>query len=35
MIQETIQKALTEQLNREFHSAYIYLGMSAYSSRGF
>lgn len=33
MIQATIQKALIEQLNREFHSAYIYLGMSAYCSK--
>lgn len=33
MIQKKIQKALVEQLNKEFHSAYIYLGMSAYCSK--
>lgn len=33
MIHETIQQALIEQLNKEFHSAYIYLGMSAYCSK--
>ena len=27
-----MQKALNSQLNKEFHSAYIYLGMSAYAS---
>ena len=32
MIKKTIEKALNEQLNKEFHSAYIYLGMSAYAS---
>jgi len=32
MISETITKALNGQLNKEFHSAYIYLGMSAYAS---
>jgi ferritin len=36
MISKELQKDLVEQLNREFHSAYIYLGMSAYcSSAGF
>jgi ferritin len=36
MLQDEIVEALNEQLNREFHSAYIYLGMSAYaSSNGF
>ncbi|MGB6328267.1 MAG: ferritin [Halarcobacter sp.] len=33
MISKNLQKALIEQLNKEFHSAYIYLGMSAYSSK--
>lgn len=33
MISEKLQKALIEQLNREYHSAYIYLGMSAYCSK--
>jgi len=32
MISSTMQEALTEQLNREFHSAYLYLGMSAHCS---
>lgn len=36
MLKQEIIDALNEQLNREFHSAYIYLGMSAYaSSNGF
>jgi len=36
MISKTMQEALNGQLNKEFHSAYIYLGMSAYaSSNGF
>lgn len=33
MIHINLQKALIEQLNKEFHSAYIYLGMSAYCSK--
>ena len=33
MIAKDLQKALIEQLNKEFHSAYIYLGMSAYCSK--
>lgn len=33
MISKNLEKALVEQLNKEFHSAYIYLGMSAYSSK--
>lgn len=33
MIHENLQKELIEQLNKEFHSAYIYLGMSAYCSK--
>jgi len=33
MIHQNLQKALIEQLNKEFHSAYIYLGMSAYCSK--
>lgn len=32
MVSEKIAKALNGQLNKEFHSAYIYLGMSAYAS---
>jgi len=32
MISKKITKALNGQLNKEFHSAYIYLGMSAYAS---
>ncbi|MCH9741139.1 MAG: ferritin [Epsilonproteobacteria bacterium] len=36
MIKKEIIDALNGQLNKEFHSAYIYLGMSAYaSSNGF
>jgi len=33
MISKDLQKALIEQLNKEYHSAYLYLGMSAYSSK--
>ena len=33
MISKELQKALIEQLNKEYHSAYIYLGMSAYCSK--
>ena len=33
MISKDLQKALIEQLNKEYHSAYIYLGMSAYCSK--
>lgn len=33
MISNDLQKALIEQLNKEYHSAYIYLGMSAYCSK--
>ncbi len=33
MISKNLQKAIVEQLNKEFHSAYIYLGMSAYCSK--
>lgn len=33
MICEELQKELIEQLNKEYHSAYIYLGMSAYCSK--
>lgn len=32
MISESMQTALSEQLNREFSSAYLYLAMSAYCS---
>ena len=32
MISEQMQEALSEQLNHEFHSAYLYLAMSAYAS---
>jgi ferritin len=36
MITKNLQTAIVEQLNKEFHSAYLYLGMSAYcSSEGF
>ncbi len=36
MISEKLQSKLIEQLNKEYHSAYIYLGMSAYCvSEGF
>jgi len=30
MISEKMEKALNEQINKEFYSAYLYLGMSAY-----
>ena len=33
MISKELQKALIEQLNKEYHSAYLYLGMSAYCSK--
>jgi len=33
MISKQLQEALIEQLNKEYHSAYIYLGMSAYCSK--
>ncbi|MAD42404.1 MAG: ferritin [Arcobacter sp.] len=33
MISKNLQEALIEQLNKEFQSAYIYLGMSAYCSK--
>ncbi len=33
MISEKLQEALIEQLNKEYHSAYIYLGMSVYCSK--
>jgi len=33
MISKNMQKKLNGQLNKEFHSAYIYLGMSAYASK--
>lgn len=33
MISEQLQDSLIEQLNKEYHSAYIYLGMSAYCSK--
>lgn len=33
MISKNLQKGLIEQLNKEYHSAYIYLGMSAYCSK--
>lgn len=33
MISKSLQKGLIEQLNREYHSAYLYLGMSAYCSK--
>ena len=36
MISKSITKALNEQLNKEFYSAYIYLGMSVYAgNKGF
>jgi len=36
MISKNLQTAIVEQLNKEFHSAYLYLGMSAYcSNEGF
>ncbi|WP_321314804.1 ferritin [Halarcobacter sp.] len=33
MISKELQNALIEQLNKEYHSAYLYLGMSAYCSK--
>ena len=33
MISKELQDSLIEQLNKEYHSAYIYLGMSAYCSK--
>jgi ferritin len=33
MVSKELEKALIEQLNKEYHSAYIYLGMSAYCSK--
>ena len=33
MISKKMSKALNEQLNREFYSAYLYLSMSAYCNR--
>jgi len=33
MISEKMQEALNEQVNKEFYSAYLYLGMSAYCNR--
>ncbi|NVJ54016.1 MAG: ferritin [Campylobacteraceae bacterium] len=33
MISKELQKALIEQLNKEYQSAYIYLGMSAYAAK--
>jgi len=33
MISKDLQKVLIEQLNKEYHSSYIYLGMSAYCSK--
>lgn len=33
MISKDLQKELIEQLNKEYHSAYLYLGMSAYCSK--
>ncbi|PIF03225.1 MAG: ferritin [Arcobacter sp.] len=33
MISKNLQKELIIQLNKEYHSAYIYLGMSAYCSK--
>lgn len=33
MISKSLEKALVEQLNKEFYSAYLYLGMSAYASK--
>lgn len=32
MLTKVMQEALNGQLNKEYHSAYIYLGMSAYAS---
>lgn len=33
MIDKNMAKSLNSQLNKEFHSAYIYLGISAYASQ--
>jgi len=33
MVSKALQKALIEQLNKEYYSAYLYLGMSAYCSK--
>ena len=33
MISKDLQKALIQQLNKEYYSAYLYLGMSAYCSK--
>lgn len=33
MISKKLQKELVEQLNKEYYSAYIYLGMSVYASK--
>jgi ferritin len=33
MLSETLAKALNEQVNAEYYSAYLYLGMSAYADR--
>jgi ferritin len=33
MIKESISRALSDQLNAEYFSAYLYLGMSAYADR--
>ncbi|MBS9778870.1 MAG: ferritin [Campylobacteraceae bacterium] len=33
MISKELQKSLLKQLNKEYHSAYIYLGMSVYCSQ--
>jgi len=30
MFKQTVQDAINEQINKELHSAYVYLGMSAY-----
>jgi ferritin len=36
MLTKNLQTAIVEQLNKEFHSAYLYLGMSTYcSNEGF
>ena len=33
MLKKKVQKALNEQLNVEFYSAYLYLGLAAYFDR--
>ncbi|MDR1019509.1 MAG: ferritin [Synergistaceae bacterium] len=33
MLKERLSKALSDQVNAEFYSAYLYLGMSAYADR--